>query len=69
METLLENLNAPKHKSLPLSERIFYTLTENDETKTNQTARTLGLLVENLVRKGILLETDIHELFFDVSAS
>lgn len=65
MQTIEEPSYKQTHKALPLSQRIFYTLTDNDEKTTKQTAKTLGLLVENLVGKGILLEKDIDALCFD----
>jgi hypothetical protein len=59
-------LNEKTHRDLPVAQRIYYTLTDNEEIKARQTAKTLGLLLENLVNKGILSGEDIDDILFEI---
>jgi hypothetical protein len=38
------------YKNLPVAQRILYTLTVDEVIKVDQTAKTVGLLVETLVK-------------------
>jgi hypothetical protein len=55
MATKEDILNEKTNRDLPLAQRIYYTLTDNEKINAKQTAKTLGLLIENLVNKGILI--------------
>ena len=59
-------LNEKTNRDLPVAQRIYYTLTDNEEIKAKQTAKTLGLLIENLVNKGILSGEDIDDMLFEI---
>ena len=54
------------YKNLPVAERILYTLTEDEVIKVNQTAKTVGLLVETLVNKGVLSEEDVDHILLEL---
>jgi hypothetical protein len=54
------------YKNLPVAERILYTLTEDEVIKVNQTAKTVGLLVETLVNKGVLSEGDVDHMLLQL---
>jgi hypothetical protein len=59
-------LKKKTHRDHPVAQRIYYTLTDNEEIKAKQTAKTLGLLIENLVNKGILSGEDIDDILFEI---
>ena len=54
------------YKNLPVAQRILYTLTEDEVIKVNQTAKTVGLLVETLVNKGVLSEGDVDHMLLQL---
>jgi len=66
MATKEDILNEKTNRDLPVAQRIYYTLTDNEEIKAKQTAKTLGLLIENLVNKGILSGEDIDDMLFEI---
>jgi hypothetical protein len=66
MATKEDILNKKTNRDLPVAQRIYYTLTDNEEIKAKQTAKTLGLLIENLVNKGILSGEDIDDILFEI---
>ena len=59
-------LNEKTNRDLPVAQRIYYTLTDNEEIKAKQTAKTLGLLIDNLANKGILSGEDIDDMLFEI---
>jgi hypothetical protein len=61
-ETLIERT----YKNLPVAQRILYTLTEDEVIEVDQAAKTVGLLVETLVRKGVLSEGDVDHIFLEL---
>ena len=54
------------YKNLPVAQRILYTLTEDEVIKVDQTAKTVGLLVETLVIKGVLSEEDVDHMLLQL---
>jgi hypothetical protein len=54
------------YKNLPVAQRILYTLTEDEVIKVDQTAKTVGLLAETLVRKGVLSEGDVDHILLEL---
>jgi len=66
MATKEDILNEKTNRDLQIAQRIYYTLTDNEEIKAKQTAKTLGLLIENLVNKGILSGEDIDDMLFEI---
>ena len=66
MATKEDILNEKTNRDLPVAERIYYTLTDNEKINAKQTAKTLGLLIENLVNKGILSGEDIDDMLFEI---
>jgi len=66
MATKKDILNEKTNQDLPVAQRIYYTLTDNEEIKAKQTAKALGLLIENLVNKGILSGEDIDDMLFEI---
>jgi len=59
-------LNEMTNRDLPVAQRIYYTLTDNEEINAKQIAKTLGLLIENLVNKGMLSGEDIDDMLFEI---
>ena len=66
MATKEDILNEKTNRDLPVAQRIYYTLTDNEEINAKQIAKTLGLLIENLVNKGILSGEDIDDMLFEI---
>jgi hypothetical protein len=66
MATKEDILNEKTNRDLPVAQRIYYTLTDNEEIMARQTAKTLGLLIENLVNKDILSGEDIDDMLFEI---
>jgi len=66
MATKEDILNEKTNRDLPVAQRIYYTLTDNEKIKAKQTAKTLGLLIDNLVNKGILSGKDIDNMLFEI---
>ena len=66
MATKEEILNERTNRDLPIAQRVYYTLTDNEGIKSKQTAKTLGLLIENLVNKGILSREDTDDMLFEI---
>ena len=66
MATKEDILNEKTNRDLPVAQRIYYTLTDNEEINAKQIAKTLGLLIENLVNKGILSGEDIDDILFEI---
>jgi len=66
MATKEDILNEKTNRDLPVAQRIYYTLTDNEKINAKQTAKTLGLLIENLVNKGILSGEDIDDMLFEI---
>jgi hypothetical protein len=66
MATKEDILNEKTNSDLPIAQRIYYTLTDNEEIKAKQTAKTLGLLIENLVNKSILSGEHIDDMLFEM---
>jgi len=66
MATKEDILNEMTNRDLPVAQRIYYTLTDNEEINAKQIAKTLGLLIENLVNKGMLSGEDIDDMLFEI---
>jgi hypothetical protein len=66
MATKEDILNEKTNRDHPVAQRIYYTLTDNEKIHAKQTAKTLGLLIENLVNKGILSGEDIDDMLFEI---
>jgi hypothetical protein len=66
MATKEDILNEKTNRDHPVAQRIYYTLTDNEKINAKQTAKTLGLLIENLVNKGILSGEDIDDILFEI---
>jgi hypothetical protein len=66
MATKEDIVNEKTNRDLPVAQRIYYTLTDNEKINAKQTAKTLGLLIENLVDKGILSGEDIDDMLFEI---
>ena len=66
MATKEDILNEKTNRDHPDAQRIYYTLTDNEKINAKQTAKTLGLLIENLVNKGILSGEDIDDILFEI---
>ena len=66
MATKEDILNEKTNRDLPVAQRIYYTLTDNEEINAKQIAKTLGLLIENLVNKGMLSGEDIDDMLFEI---
>jgi hypothetical protein len=66
MATKEDIVNEKTNRDLPVAQRIYYTLTDNEKINAKQTAKTLGLLIENLVNKGILSGEDIDDMLFEI---
>ena len=66
MATKEDILNEKTNRDHPVAQRIYYTLTDNEKINAKQTAKTLGLLIDNLANKGILSEEDIDDMLFEI---
>ena len=56
-----------KNDGLPLSQRIFYTIDDNDGSlRSVRTAKLLSLLIEKLHQSDQLSDSEINQLLFDL---
>jgi hypothetical protein len=68
MPTREEILATKTHKEegLDTGRRVFYTLTDDKSLMGHRSAKLLALLVENLVQRGRLSESDLDDILLEI---